>query len=126
MSERVIHVGHEPPLFFANVTSADSSSVAVRITENAASSTTVPSSATPPPSLDRIGASFTAITVITNVSEAIAIPSLTVQVIAYVLPLSASPPKSDAAAVPPSVARPPVSAVSVMNPGISVPVSTQL
>ena len=66
------------------------------------------------------------VTVITNVSEAVAVPSLTVQVIAYVLPPSASPVKSDAAAVPPNVALPPVSAVSDMKPGISVPVSTQV
>ena len=104
-SERVIHVGHEPPLFLANVTSADSSSVAVRVTENAASSTTVPSSATPPPSLDRIGASFTAVTVITNVSDAESEPSDVVHVIPYVLSASESAAVSEAAvAVPPRVA----------------------
>ena len=105
-SERVIHVGHEPALFLANVTSADSSSVAVRVTENAASSTTVPSSATPEPSLDRTGASFTAVTVITNVS--VAVPpalSVVVHVIPYVLSASESASVSAAAvAVPPRVA----------------------
>ena len=114
-----------PPEFFANVTSADSSSVAVRVTENAASSTTEPASAAPPPSPDRTGASLTAVTVMTNVSVAVREPSLTVQVIAYVFPPSASPVKSDKAAVPPSVARPLASAVSDIKPGISVPVSTQ-
>ena len=73
-STSVIHVGHDPALFLAKVTSALSSSVAVRVTENAASSTTVPSSATPLPSLDRIGASFTEVTVMMKTSVSVSVP----------------------------------------------------
>ena len=120
----VIQDGHVPPLVFENVTSADSSSVAVRVMLSASSSVTVPASAAPAPSLLRYGASLTAVTVITNESVAVRAPSLTVQLIEYVLSLSLSAPVSAAAVgVPPRVACPPVSAVSDMNAGMSPPCS---
>ena len=82
-SVRVIQDGHVPPLVFEKVTSADSSSVAVRVMLSASSSVTAPASTAPAPSELRYGASLTAVTVITKVSVAVPpAPSLTVQVIA--------------------------------------------
>ena len=81
-SVRVIHVGHDPPLVLENVTSAPSSSVAVRVMLSASSSVTLPASTAPAPSLLRNGASFTAVTVITKVSVAVREPSETVHVMA--------------------------------------------
>ena len=52
-SVRVIHVGQEPPLVLENVTSLASSSVAVRVTLRAESSTTELASTAPAPSLLR-------------------------------------------------------------------------
>ena len=122
----MIHAGHDPPLVLEKVTSAPSSSVAVRVILSASSSVTLPASTAPSPSLLRKGASLTDVTVTTKVSVAVAPEvSETVQVMAYVFPLSASPVKSPKSGVPPSVARPPVSAVSDMKSGMSDPVSTQ-
>ena len=81
-SDSVIQSGHDPPLVLENVTSAPSSSVAVRVILSASSSVTLPASTAPAPSLLRNGASFTAVTVMTNVSVAVAVPSETVHVIA--------------------------------------------
>ena len=122
----VIQEGHVVPS--PNVTSVASSSVAVRVMLRAASSTTLPASTAPSPSPERYGASLTAVSVITKVSEAVVpAPSDVVQVIAYVLslPLSANT-RSAWRPVPPRVAEPPESAVSESHAGMSPPVSTQV
>ena len=126
-STSVIHVAHEPAPFLAKVTSAPSSSVAVRVILAPTSSATEEAVASPSPSLDKTGASFTAVTVITNVSVTDPpAPSEVVHVIPYVLSESDSASiRAAAVAVPPRVAWPPESAVSVIIAGISKPVSTQ-
>ena len=76
-----------PPLFVtvtqsgqvvpsANVTSVPSSSVAVRVMLRAAPSRRLPASTAPPPvSPERYGASLTAVRVITNTSVAVSVPT---------------------------------------------------